>query len=160
MYLQRRLVVTWLVPREAAAVSAHVLCTLYNHAPIYSVTSSKATYVRCMSCVASCNLCFWQNGRDLLCATAVTLEWYGYRNKSQHRKLTLEKKILPPLLPGLEPATSRSRARLKLLSYPRSPVGLERIILRFSLHAAVLDWCMSWWPLRRPCGRFCRAERV
>ena len=23
---------------------------------------------------------------------------------SQHRKLTLEKKILPPLLPGLEPA--------------------------------------------------------
>ena len=32
-------------------------------------------------------------------------------NKSQHRKLTLEKKILLPLLPGLELATFRSRVR-------------------------------------------------
>ena len=30
---------------------------------------------------------------------------------SQHRKLTLEKKILPPLLQGFEPATFRSRVR-------------------------------------------------
>ena len=30
-------------------------------------------------------------------------------NKSQHTKLTLEKKILPPLLPGFELATFRSR---------------------------------------------------
>ena len=27
-------VVTWLVPRESAALSAHVLCTPYNHAPV------------------------------------------------------------------------------------------------------------------------------
>ena len=33
--------------------------------------------------------------RDLLRATAETQGWNGYRNKSQHRKLTLEKKILP-----------------------------------------------------------------
>ena len=32
-------------------------------------------------------------------------------NKSQHTKLTLEKKLLPPLLPGLELATFRSRVR-------------------------------------------------
>ena len=32
-------------------------------------------------------------------------------NKSQHTKLTLEKKILPPLLPGFEHATFRSRVR-------------------------------------------------
>ena len=38
-YLQRYLVVAWLVPRETAAVSAHVLCTPYTHAPIYSGTS-------------------------------------------------------------------------------------------------------------------------
>ena len=31
--------VTWLVPRETVAVSAHVLCTPYNHAPVYKVTS-------------------------------------------------------------------------------------------------------------------------
>ena len=48
---------------------------------------------------------------DLLRATAVTRGWNGYRNKNQHRKLTMEKKILPPLLPGLEPETFRSRVR-------------------------------------------------
>ena len=33
------LVVVWLVPCEAAAVFAHILCTPYNHAPVYSLTS-------------------------------------------------------------------------------------------------------------------------
>ena len=28
--------------------------------------------------------------------SAVNLEWNGYQNKNQHRKLTLEKKILLP----------------------------------------------------------------
>ena len=32
-------------------------------------------------------------------------------NKSPHRKLTLDKKILPPLLPGFEQATLRPRVR-------------------------------------------------
>ena len=32
-------------------------------------------------------------------------------NKNQHTNLTLEKKILPPLLPGFELATFRSRVR-------------------------------------------------
>ena len=36
----------------------------------------------------------------------------GYRNHSQHRKLTLEKKIPPPLLPGFEPMAVRSRVRI------------------------------------------------
>ena len=46
-------------------------------------------------CLAvTCHLHFWQNDRDLLHAAAVTRGWNGYRNKSQHRKLTLEKKIL------------------------------------------------------------------
>ena len=49
------------------------------------------------ACLAvTCHLHFWQNDRDLLRATAVTRGWNGYRNKSQHRKSTLEKKILPP----------------------------------------------------------------
>ena len=39
------------------------------------------------------HLHFWQNDRDLLRATAVTRGWNGYPNKSQHKKLTLEKKI-------------------------------------------------------------------
>ena len=67
---------------------------------------------RVYACLAvTWHLHFWQNDRDLLRATAVTRGWNGYRNKSQHRKLTLEKKILPPLLQGFEPATFQSRVR-------------------------------------------------
>ena len=43
VYWQRCVVVTWLVQRETAAVSAQVLCTPYNHAQVHSVTSLKAT---------------------------------------------------------------------------------------------------------------------
>ena len=61
----------------------------------------------CLS--VTCHLHFWQNDRDLLRANAVTRGWNGYRNQSQHRKLIPEKKILPLLLSGLQPATFRSR---------------------------------------------------
>ena len=59
----------------------------------------------------TCHLHFWQNDRDFLRATVVTRRWNGYRNKSQHRKSTLEKKILPPFQQGFEPATFQSRVR-------------------------------------------------
>ena len=61
--------------------------------------------------VVTCHLHFWQNDRDFLRATVVTRGWNGYRNKSQHRKSTLEKKILPPFQQGFEPATFQSRVR-------------------------------------------------
>ena len=56
----------------------------------------------------TCHLHLRQNGRDLLRATAVTRGWDRYQNESQHRKLTVEKKIPPQ---GIEPAIFRSRAR-------------------------------------------------
>ena len=62
----------------------------------------------------TCHLHFWQNDRGLFCATAVTWGWYGHR-MSQHTKLTLEKKILPPLLPGFELATFRLGVRPETL---------------------------------------------
>ena len=86
--------------------SQRVLCTPYNHAACH-VTSCKSSHIHrhrvpCHACLAvTCHLHFWQNDRDLLRAGRVLR--YGYRNKSQHRKSTLEKKSLPPLLPGLEP---------------------------------------------------------
>ena len=62
------------------------------------------------ACLAvTCHLHFWQNDRDFLRATVVTRRCY--RNKSQHRKSTLEKKILPPFQQGFEPATFQSRVR-------------------------------------------------
>ena len=99
----------WLVLHETAAVSAQVLCTPYNHAPCHFMQSHIRKVYACLA--VTCHLHFWQNDRDLLRATAVTRGWNGYRNKSQHRKSTLEKKILPPLQQGFEPATFQSRVR-------------------------------------------------
>ena len=42
------LVVTWLMLCETAAISAHILCTPYNLAPVYSVSSFPAIYVGCI----------------------------------------------------------------------------------------------------------------
>ena len=98
-------VLAWLVPQESAAresQSRRILCTPYNHAPCHFMQSHIRKVYACLA--VSCHLHFWQNDRGLLRATAVTRGWNGYRNKSQHRKLTLEKKILPPLQQGFEPA--------------------------------------------------------
>ena len=93
----------WLVPHETAAISAQVLCTPYNHALCHFMHSHIRKVYACLA--VTCHLHFWQNDPDLLRATAVTRGWNGYGNKSQHRKLTLEKKILPPLLQGFKPKT-------------------------------------------------------
>ena len=98
-----------MVPHETAAVSAQVLCTPYNHAPCHFMQSHMRKVYACLA--VTCHLHFWQNDRDLLRAAAVTREWNGYRNKSHHRKSTLEKTIFPPLQQGFEPATFQSRVR-------------------------------------------------
>ena len=89
--------------------SRRVLCTPYNHAPCYFMQSHIRKVYACLA--VTYELHFWQDDRDLLRATAVTRGWDGYRNRSQHRKLTLEKKILPPLPQGFEHATFQSRVR-------------------------------------------------
>ena len=71
-------------------------CSVYSIQPCttlhcHFIQSHMRTVYVCLA--VTCRLHFWQNDRDLLRATAVTRRWNGYRNKSQHRKLTLEKKI-------------------------------------------------------------------
>ena len=99
----------------------HKFCVHHIIQPVCSITLFRAAYVLCsphhttslqyhfiQSCVRRMHWCaavtcrpnFWQNGWNLLHVTAVTQVWNRYCNKSWHRKLTLEKKIL---LPGLEP---------------------------------------------------------
>ena len=79
-----------------------------HHTTMLQVTSCEATHIRCMCLAVTCQLHFWQNDQDLLRATAVTWGWNGYWNKRQHRKSTLETKILLPLLQGFEPSTFQS----------------------------------------------------
>ena len=59
-------------------------------------------------------------------------------NKSQHTKLTVEKKILPPLLPGFERATFRSRVRRSNQQASPSPLY---VVVAFTVNCDVLTVC-------------------
>ena len=58
--------------------SRRVLCTPHNHVPCHFMQSHISNVHACLA--VTCCLHFWQNGRDLLLAAAVTLGWNGYRN--------------------------------------------------------------------------------
>ena len=104
-------VVTWLVQCEIVAILARVLRTSYNHAGLQPGSHFLQSHIHrvhvCLTVI--CHLHFWQNGWGHLHATAVTWGWNGQWNKeSANKKLTMEKRILLLLLPGLEPMTFQS----------------------------------------------------
>ena len=80
--------------------------------------------------------------RDLLRVTAVTQGWNVYQDKCRHRQLTLdEKKILPPLLSGLEPESGAIP-----LCYPAGSLAFckcnERILCLYGLCFCSLHFCL------------------
>ena len=98
-------------------------------------TAASSTYSdfvgsKVYACIGvTCRMHFWQNDRCLLRATAVT----RVPNKSQHTKSTLEKKIPPPLLPGLELAIFRPRVRRCTDKLSRLPGSLQYRFIQFFL---------------------------
>ena len=120
LYLQHCLVVTWLVPRETAAMSGRYAYTIQPC--IISRHFMQSHILRVHVClVVTCHLHFWQNDRDLLRAAVRTRGWNGYRNKSQHRNLTPDKKILPSLHVGTRTHdVSVTSPALCPMNYPRS----------------------------------------
>ena len=76
VYIQCCLVVTWLVPRETAAVSARSLYTIQPCTMSRHFIKSHIRWVHACLTV-TCHLYFGQNDRDILRATAVTREWNG-----------------------------------------------------------------------------------
>ena len=89
---------------------------------------------------------------DLLRTTAVTRGWNGYRNKSQRRNLTLEKKILPIF----EPATFRYcgwRDRLVADAFGDVfvPAGFTDISYKVSHRRSWKLKFSSSWPETRQC---------
>ena len=74
MYLQRCLVVTWLVPRETAAISARSVCTIQPRTmPRHFMQNHIRRLHACLA--VTCHLHFWQNDRELLRATVMTRWW-------------------------------------------------------------------------------------
>ena len=101
VYLQRCLLVTWLVPRETAAVSTRSVytirpCTLSRHFMQSHICGMH------VSLAVTCHLHFGQSDRDLLRATAVRRGWNGYRNNKSAQKVA----------PGEE-------------NYPAAPAGIR-----------------------------------
>ena len=97
--------------------------------PHYACTAAKSAHSDFVgSRVSACSgvtrhLHFCLNDRGLLRAIAVTRGMERTPNKSQHTELTLEKKILLPLLPEIELATFRSRAEIAQLAERRTRDG-------------------------------------
>ena len=100
----KRFLVTWLVPHETATVLAFCSecttwpCTMSHHFMPCHFMQSHIYICRVHVYLAvTCHLHFWQKDRDLFIATGSTAVKRGsnrYQNKSQHKKLTIEKKIL------------------------------------------------------------------
>ena len=108
------------MPHETAAVSAHVLCTPYNHAPCHFMQSQIRKVYACLATV-TCHLHFWQNDRDLLRATAVTRGRNGYRNKRAQKVDTGEENS-PAAPTGIRTRDlSVTSPALYPLSYPHPP---------------------------------------
>ena len=107
VYWQCYLVVAWLAWCHMKLLpSWHKFCvhhTTMHQFPVSLHTKPHGWVHVCLAVI--CHLHFWRNDQDLLRATAVPLGWNGYWNKSQHRKLNMEKKILLPLRWGLKPKT-------------------------------------------------------
>ena len=143
------------MPHESAAVSAQILYTPYTHAPCHFMQSCIRKVYACLAVI--CNLHFWQNDLDLLRATAVTRGWNGYRNKSQHRKLTLEKKILQPLCrdsnPG--PFNHESGALTTELSVKQSSVlglfFLVYLLVTFHHTWKIYHLTVTFWQMTEHC---------
>jgi len=82
-------------------------------------------------CLAvTCHLHFWQNDRDHFCSAVVMLsKWVEWIPKiSQHRKLTLEEKNPPLLLPGLRPVTFQPQVLYSTIEL--SPLPHDEILLK------------------------------
>ena len=81
MYIQRCLVVTWLVPHETAAVLVHSVYTIQPCIMSCHFMQSYTCRVLWHACLAvTGHLHFWQNDQDLLCATAVEqipIRWWN-----------------------------------------------------------------------------------
>ena len=101
------------VPCETAAISVHTIQP-YTSLQCNNIWSYTHRVQMCLAVTG--HLHFGQNDRVLLHATIQG--WNRYQNKSQHRKLTMENKILLQLLPGLEPKTFQSESSALPLSYP------------------------------------------
>ena len=96
MYFKCCSVLTWLVWHETAAVLVHVLCTPYDHAPVYCVTYSKPHARGACGYLASACFAEWPGSFTCYCGNAgmgmdskiaVSTESWPWRRKFSCRSI-------------------------------------------------------------------------
>ena len=117
--------------------SRRVLCTPYDHALCHFMQSHLRKVHTYLAVTYHPHL--WQNDRGLLRATVVTRGWNGYRNKSQHRKLTRRRKLFRRRDSNPRPFDHESGAPTTELSpLPTLSTSLGRLRL-FNIDSWALD---------------------
>ena len=96
--LKHCLIVTWLVPYETAAVLARSVYTVQPCTTSRHFMQSHISRVQASLAVTCHLLAEWLGSFTCYCGNS-GVEWI-LKYKSQHRRLNLEKKILPPHLQG------------------------------------------------------------
>ena len=71
------------MPCEIAAIWTHVLCTLHNHAQVYSEHFFEATYLGCMSCLVQ-----FSSVQDGIYALGKAHMHFSVSQKFQERRLS------------------------------------------------------------------------
>ena len=95
---------TWNCCHLSISVYTILLCTILQHFMQSHIVECMGVSLKTATCTFdSMTGIFFSLFFLFLPATAVTSVWHEYQNKSQHRKLTMEKNNFPPLLRGLEP---------------------------------------------------------
>ena len=77
-----------------------IQCGKLSHNYLVKLHAFYCFYTKHVCLAVTSHLHVWQNDRDLLRVTAVTRLWNGYRNQSQHRELSVEKKFFSPAAPA------------------------------------------------------------
>ena len=132
MHPEYHLIVTRLVPHKTASILVRSVCTIQHYTMLHHFMQSHILRVHvCLAVTCHCT-----SGRmtGILACYCITQGWNTLQNKSQHRKLTLELKILLPLLLGLKPVTfnHKSGAQNAALS------ALPKCRSSFKLHCQVI----------------------
>ena len=116
-----------------------------------------------MRLTVRCHLHFRQNDQDLLRVTAGMRGWNRFQNKSRHRELTLEKKILPQLLwdlsAGLSPLSCHCSPTL-MVELVTALDGRRQMVQKAVLASFTNCQCLHNWVLMTKLTSGTRAVQV
>ena len=138
VYLLRCLRLTYLVPRETAAISARSVYTIQPCMTSCHFAQSHVGWAH--ACLAvTCHLHFWQTDRDLFRCYCGNTGWNGYRNKST-QKVGPGKENSPAAPAGTRTRDLSIMSPACVLQYDLYYLQLEYLFIR---HMCCITTCIT-----------------